>query len=246
LASDDEIKIATCGGVRISRGCGFSKHTMKVQSVTFESKAKLINNGSSNGFGELKYLTNLATTSRTDRHKQQSELSRYMKEVGCQSIFVAMLRGECLIYSDKDSDISSMASQEIRIVVRGLLELKSKWQTLNHTYIHREVEDLSKDYSNLVVLDAPALLLIDSFLKRAILKFLPTTNEVIAYTINGAAVKDSAKTILVIHNPNPGTATLTLPTKSKWSVLVKGAIAGTKTIQTLNLVFSISMTLCLH
>jgi hypothetical protein len=69
---------------------------------------------------------------------------------------------------------------------------------------------------------------------KANLKFLPTTNEVIAYTINGAAVKDSAKTILVIHNPNPGTATLALPTKSKWSVLVKGAIAGTKTIETLN------------
>jgi pullulanase len=69
---------------------------------------------------------------------------------------------------------------------------------------------------------------------KANLKFLPTTNEVIAYTINGAAVKDSAKTILVIHNPNPGTATLTLPTKSKWSVLVKGAIAGTKTLGTLN------------
>ncbi len=34
---------------------------------------------------------------------------------------------------------------------------------------------MSKDYSNLVVLDAPVLLLIDSFLKRAILKFLPTT-----------------------------------------------------------------------
>jgi pullulanase len=69
---------------------------------------------------------------------------------------------------------------------------------------------------------------------KANLKFLPTTNEVIAYTINGAAVKDSAKTILVIHNPNPGPSVVTLPTKSKWSVLVKGAIAGTKTIQTLN------------
>ena len=65
------------------------KHSMKVQSVTFETKAKLINSGSSGGFGELKYLTNLATTSRTDRHKQQSELMRYMREVGCQSIFVA-------------------------------------------------------------------------------------------------------------------------------------------------------------
>jgi pullulanase len=69
---------------------------------------------------------------------------------------------------------------------------------------------------------------------KANIKFIPTTNEVIAYTINGAAVKDSAKTILVIHNPNPGPSVVTLPTKSKWSVLVKGALAGTKTIETLN------------
>lgn len=69
---------------------------------------------------------------------------------------------------------------------------------------------------------------------KANLKFIPTTNDLIAYTLNGAAVKDSAKTILVIHNPNLGTSTLTLPTKSKWSVLVKGAIAGNKAIETLN------------
>jgi pullulanase len=69
---------------------------------------------------------------------------------------------------------------------------------------------------------------------KANLKFIPTTNDLIAYTLNGAAVKDSAKTILVIHNPNLGTSTLTLPTKSKWSVLVKGAVAGKKAIETLN------------
>ena len=175
LASDEEIKVATCGGIPISRGCGFTKHSMKVHSVCFEAKAKLINSGSAGGFSELKYLTNLATTSRHDRHKQQSELMRYIKEVGCQSIFIAMLRGECILFSEKDADISSMASQEIRIVIRGLLELKSKWQTLNHTYIHREVEDLSKEYSNFVAIDAPVYLLIDAFLRRAILKFLPST-----------------------------------------------------------------------
>ena len=85
---------------------------MKVHSVTFEAKAKLIGNSSHGGFGELKYLTNFSTTSRSDRHKQQSELMRYFKEVGCQSILIAMLRGECLIYSEKDADISTMASQE--------------------------------------------------------------------------------------------------------------------------------------
>ena len=69
---------------------------------------------------------------------------------------------------------------------------------------------------------------------KANLKFIPTTNDVIVYTLNGKAVRDSAKLIVVIHNPNPGAASVTLPNKGKWSVLVKGSVAGTKAIQTLS------------
>jgi pullulanase len=69
---------------------------------------------------------------------------------------------------------------------------------------------------------------------KANLKFIPATNDVIAYTLNGKAVGDSAKLIVVIHNPNPGAATVTLPNKGKWSVLVKGSVAGTKAIQTIS------------
>ena len=69
---------------------------------------------------------------------------------------------------------------------------------------------------------------------KANLKFLPTTNDVIAYSINGTAVKDSAKLIIVIHNPNPGAASVTLPNKGKWTVLVKGSVAGTKAIEKLS------------
>jgi pullulanase len=69
---------------------------------------------------------------------------------------------------------------------------------------------------------------------KANLKFLPTTNDVIAYSINGTAVKDSAKLIVVIHNPNPGAASVTLPNKGKWTVLVKGSVAGTKAIEKLS------------
>ena len=69
---------------------------------------------------------------------------------------------------------------------------------------------------------------------KANLKFLPTTNEVIAYSLNGSAVKDSAKLIVVIHNPNPGAASVTLPNKGKWTVLVKGSVAGTKAIEILS------------
>jgi pullulanase len=69
---------------------------------------------------------------------------------------------------------------------------------------------------------------------KANLKFIPTTDDVIVYTLNGKAVRDSAKLIVVIHNPNPGAASVTLPNKGKWTVLVKGSVAGTKAIQTLS------------
>ena len=66
---------------------------------------------------------------------------------------------------------------------------------------------------------------------KANLKFLSTNNDVIAYTLNGKAVRDSAKLIVVIHNPNPGATSVNLPNKGKWSVLVKGSVAGTKVIE---------------
>jgi pullulanase len=69
---------------------------------------------------------------------------------------------------------------------------------------------------------------------KANLKFISTTNDVVIYTLNGKAVKDSASLIVVIHNPNPGSTSVTLPNKGKWSVLVKGSVAGTKAIETLS------------
>jgi pullulanase len=66
---------------------------------------------------------------------------------------------------------------------------------------------------------------------KANLKFLSTNNDVIAYTLNGKAVRDSAKLIVVIHNPNPGATSVNLPNKGKWSVLVKGSVAGNKVIE---------------
>jgi pullulanase len=66
------------------------------------------------------------------------------------------------------------------------------------------------------------------------LKFIPTTNDVIVYTLNGKAAKGPANLIVVIHNPNPGATSVTLPNKGKWSVVVKGSVAGTKAIETLS------------
>ena len=68
---------------------------------------------------------------------------------------------------------------------------------------------------------------------KANLKFLTTGNEAIAYSINGKAVKDAATTIVVIHNPNAGATTVTLPNGKKWAIVVKGGVAGTKTIESI-------------
>ncbi|MEI9907068.1 MAG: alpha-1,6-glucosidase domain-containing protein [Actinomycetota bacterium] len=48
----------------------------------------------------------------------------------------------------------------------------------------------------------PAFRLSTTALVQKNLIFLKTANNVIAYSLNGAAVKDSWKSIVVVHNPN--------------------------------------------
>jgi len=93
----------------------------------------------------------------------------------------------------------------------------------------------TKYYQGLIALRAahPAFRMSTTAQVKANLKFLKTTNDVIAYTLNGKAVKDKAATIVVIHNPNPGSVTVTLPNKKKWAIVVKGGVAGTKTIESI-------------
>ena len=93
----------------------------------------------------------------------------------------------------------------------------------------------TKYYQGLFALRAahPAFRMSTTAQVKANLKFLKTTNDVIAYSLNGKAVKDKASTIVVIHNPNPGSVAVTLPNKKKWAIVVKGGIAGTKTIESI-------------
>ena len=93
----------------------------------------------------------------------------------------------------------------------------------------------TKYYQGLFALRAahPAFRMNTTAAVKANLKFLKTTNDVIAYSLNGKAVKDAASTILVIHNPNAGAATVTLPNGKKWAIVVKGGVAGTKTIESI-------------
>lgn len=91
----------------------------------------------------------------------------------------------------------------------------------------------TKYYQGLFALRAahPAFRMSTTAQVKANLKFLKTTNDVIAYSLNGKAVKDKANTIVVIHNPNPGATVVSLPNAKKWSIVVKGGVAGTKTIE---------------
>jgi pullulanase len=93
----------------------------------------------------------------------------------------------------------------------------------------------TKYYQGLFALRAahPAFRMSTSAAVKANLKFLKTTNDVIAYSLNGKAVKDKANTIVVIHNPNAGATSVTLPNGKKWAIVVKGSVAGTKIIESI-------------
>lgn len=93
----------------------------------------------------------------------------------------------------------------------------------------------TKYYQGLFALRAahPAFRMSTTAQVKANLKFLKTTNDVIAYSLNGKAVKDKAATIVVIHNPNPGATVVSLPNAKKWAIVVKGGVAGTKTIESI-------------
>ena len=68
---------------------------------------------------------------------------------------------------------------------------------------------------------------------KANLKFTKHPNDVIIYTLNGTAVGDSWNRIVVAHNPNKQPMQITLPATANWQIVVNGAKAGTKTLQTL-------------
>jgi pullulanase len=63
------------------------------------------------------------------------------------------------------------------------------------------------------------------------LKFSTSPDGTIVYTLNGAAVKDKAATIVVIHNANVGEQSISLPKGGSWSVLVDNGKAGVSVIR---------------
>ena len=63
------------------------------------------------------------------------------------------------------------------------------------------------------------------------LKFSDSPEGTVVYTLNGAAVKDKAATIVVIHNANLEAQNISLPKGGTWSVLVEDEKAGTAVIR---------------
>jgi pullulanase len=66
------------------------------------------------------------------------------------------------------------------------------------------------------------------------LKFIQATTDLIAYSLNGKNMKDSWKTVVVIHNSSAKSKTVTLPNKGKWNVAVQGSAASTKSLGSFN------------
>ncbi len=65
------------------------------------------------------------------------------------------------------------------------------------------------------------------------LKFLSAPDDILAFSLNGKAVKDSWSSIVVISNPNSSAKKVTLPAVGDWIVSVSGDKAGVTALATL-------------
>jgi pullulanase len=93
-----------------------------------------------------------------------------------------------------------------------------------------------KFYKGLIALRKahPAFRMETTELVRKNLKFLPSPEGTIAYSLNGSAVKDSAAILVVVHNANTTPQSITLPKSGSWSVLVESGRAGNTVLRKLN------------
>ena len=150
------------------------------------------------------------------------QLSQFASSVALLSQGVPFVQaGQEFVRSKGGDENSYKSSDEVNSL---------KWSTKN------KYASTTKYFQGLIALRKahPAFRMSTTADLKANLKFIETTNDVIIYTLNGKAVKDSSKLIVVIHNPNPGPTVVTLPNKGKWSILVKGSVAGTKAIEALS------------
>ena len=72
----------------------------------------------------------------------------------------------------------------------------------------------------------PALRISDAAVVKSSLKFIPTNDQVIAYTLDGKKSGDSWSSIVVIHNASTKIQAVSLPTSGSWKIAVQGDKAG--------------------
>ena len=90
-----------------------------------------------------------------------------------------------------------------------------------------------KFYQGLIALRKahPAFRMTTTDQVRKNLAFLTSPEGTIAYSLDGSAVKDPASTLVVVHNANTSTQTITLPKSGSWSILVEAGRAGNSVLR---------------
>ena len=87
----------------------------------------------------------------------------------------------------------------------------------------------------------PAFRMATSASVKSNLKFLKTVPEVVAYSLKGSAVKDTWKSIVVMHNASTATITVALPSRADWTVYIKGSVASKTALSVLKKTIKVSV-----
>jgi type I pullulanase len=150
-----------------------------------------------------------------------AQLSQFATSVAFLSQGVPFMQAGQEFLRSKNGDDNSYKSDDATNSLKWSTKLKYS-STVNY-------------YKGLIALRAahPAFRMTSTADMKANIKFLKGTDTLIAYSINGKAVGDKAKMIVVIHNADTAGATFTLPNSGSWNILAKGSQIGTKTLQVL-------------
>jgi pullulanase len=150
-----------------------------------------------------------------------AQLSRFASSIAFLSQGMPFMQAGQEFLRSKGGDTNSYKSSDL------VNSLKWATQSTNASTV--------KYYKGLIALRKahPAFRMETTDQVRKNLKFLTSPEGTIAYSLNGSAVKDSAATLVVVHNANTTPQTIALPKSGSWSVLVESGIAGTSVIRKL-------------
>jgi pullulanase len=150
-----------------------------------------------------------------------AQLSQFATSIAFLSQGVPFMQAGQEFLRSKNGDDNSYKSDDATNSLKWSTKLKYS-STVNY-------------YKGLIALRAahPAFRMTSTADMKANIKFLKGTDTLIAYSINGKAVGDKAKMIVVIHNADTAAATFALPNSGSWNILAKGSQIGTKTLQVL-------------